>query len=706
MSAMTVAMAQSAKCDVSTIALMKRQIKAGATEFRMIAKLSPEADKAVFEKAGISIDSRVGQMATLTVPAEAVKWLDESKDVLQYSISHPVAGPYCSNTTYDTRTDSVKRGLGVIGDTSFNGDGVYIGVTDWGFDYKHINFNNRALDNRRIERAWDQFRNSAPHPTGYNYGTEIVGTDALFEAECDTLNIYEHGTHGTHVTGIAAGRGVKNSDGVYEYQGQAPYAKLLLSSFLLDEAPWIDAAVWMKDVAETEGRRLVINSSWGMYTFSSLEGESLLSQMIDTMASQGVVFVTSAGNNGNVNFHVSRNFSETDGDTLRTFVTIARSNSVRDYHEAGQALIMWGEPGYDFKARIHYRLNDSVEWMSPWYSTDSITVIDDTIDMGGNPVTVSVMAEHDYPFGNSHRTHMQIDAGKSPEGTLELQIPAQEGIVHAWNVWNLENHAGNTGFSFYSNDIPGYVNGDINYGLSEPACASKCISVAAHGADVMHLDSSVTLGGLTDFSSRGPLINGVDKPEISAPGKNVVSSYNTYRTDRSDHVSFSSSFGSTVYEWGPLSGTSMSSPAVTGIVALMLQANPNLTVDDVRECLFTTARNDIFTGPLRERDSISHEWGWGKADALHAVNAALRKLSVDEVEARNIPVMLYPNPASDRVSVMTGTDVPTTMTVYSIDGRRVIECSVTGETEIDIAPLPRGVYVVRVGARVAKLVKQ
>ncbi|MCR4659305.1 MAG: S8 family peptidase [Bacteroidales bacterium] len=702
LSAMITVFAQSPKCDASTLALMQRQLKAGATQYSMIAKLAPNCDLGELDKAGIKVRTRIGQMATLNVPVEAVSILDQSSSVLQYSISHPIGTPDCERTAYDTRTDAVHEGLGVIGDTSFNGEGVYIGITDWGFDYKHINFNNRAADNRRIDRAWDQFRLAGPAPEGYDYGTEIVGESALFSADCDTMNIYEHGTHGTHVAGIAAGRGVRDTS--IHYRGQAPYARLLLSSFRLDEGSWLDAAAWMKGVAEREGRRLVVNSSWGMYTFSSLEGQSLLSQMIDTMSAQGVVFCTSAGNNGDADLHISKTFGSSE-DTLRTYVTVFRSPVFRDYHEAGQAIIMWGEQGNDFKASIRYTLGDSTVWTSPFYSTDSVLIIDDTIDIGELRIPVSVIAEHDYPYGSSHRTHMQIDAGKTPDGTLELFITADTGTVHAWNVWNLKNHAGNTGFDFYSNQREGYSNGDHFYGVSEPGCAASCITVAAHGADTPG-DSADIPGDIAYFSSYGPLINGIVKPDISAPGVDVISSLNRQRTDRSDEVKYWSSFGGDIYEWGKMSGTSMSSPAVTGIVALLLQANPNLTPAEVRECLTSTARNDLRTGPLHERDSVSILWGWGKADALLAVNAALRKLGINDLAARNIPLLLYPNPATNNITVLTGSDVPLTLSVYSIDGRLITQKTVRGETSLNVSQWPLGVYILRAGSRVSKFVKR
>ena len=57
-------------------------------------------------------------------------------------------------------------------------------------------------------------------------------------------------------------------------------------------------------------------------------------------------------------------------------------------------------------------------------------------------------------------------------------------------------------------------------------------------------------------------------------------------------------FDGMTYEFAKLSGTSMSSPAVAGIVALMLEANPNLSPSDVRDILEATARQDQATGDL------------------------------------------------------------------------------------------------------------
>ena len=161
------------------------------------------------------------------------------------------------------------------------------------------------------------------------------------------------------------------------------------------------------------------------------------------------------------------------------------------------------------------------------------------------------------------------------------------------------------------------------------------------------------------------------------------------------------------YVWARMSGTSMSGPAITGIVALMLEANPQLSPVHIREILCATTRNDSQTGPLHERDSISDIWGWGKVNALAAVNEALAHVDIREADedwfAKSLQV--YPNPARDRITVMTGRHTPETVAIYSTAGTLVLSQQVVMEAQIDISGLPHGVYIVKCGARNTRLVK-
>ena len=205
------------------------------------------------------------------------------------------------------------------------------------------------------------------------------------------------------------------------------------------------------------------------------------------------------------------------------------------------------------------------------------------------------------------------------------------------------------------------------------------------------------------FSSYGPLISGANKPDVSAPGVNVVSSISTFTTSNYSPY-MSKSLAGRTYTWSAMSGTSMSSPAVTGVVALVLQANPLLSTDQVRDIIISTSRNDDRTGALHARDSISQHWGWGKVDALKAVNEALRTVSIDEVEELRLPLHIYPNPTVGMTTINTGCGEPQQAVIYSIDGRIVYEDTINGSASIDTRAWNKGVYIVRVGSRNGKLI--
>jgi serine protease AprX len=93
---------------------------------------------------------------------------------------------------------------------------------------------------------------------------------------------------------------------------------------------------------------------------------------------------------------------------------------------------------------------------------------------------------------------------------------------------------------------------------------------------------------MANFSAYGTTEDGFSKPDLVAPGRNIISLlasttstvYLEHPTHRVDDYYFR------------MSGTSMSTPMVTGAVALMLQRNPNLNPDQVKYRLMSTARSN------------------------------------------------------------------------------------------------------------------
>jgi hypothetical protein len=145
---------------------------------------------------GIIIGSIVGNVVTLRIPISMMDKNFSIPGLVYLAPSHKVL-PMLNKAVKDTRVDSVQHGYTLS--QPFTGKDVFIGITDWGFDYTNPMFYDTNLTHTRIFKAWDQFRTAGPAPSGFNYGTEISGEQSLLQAQCDTFNFYEWATHGSHV---------------------------------------------------------------------------------------------------------------------------------------------------------------------------------------------------------------------------------------------------------------------------------------------------------------------------------------------------------------------------------------------------------------------------------------------------------------------------------------------------------------------------
>jgi len=150
-------------------------------------------------------------------------------------------------------------------------------------------------------------------------------------------------------------------------------------------------------------------------------------------------------------------------------------------------------------------------------------------------------------------------------------------------------------------------------------------------------DLSITIGATDDlntinreddtvagYSSRGPRRDNGDgnplnelKPELSAPGSNIIQAEGCVTSGLCNNL-LGGDAADNGYT-GRGSGTSYATPSVSGIIALMLEANPDLSSAEVKEILkFTAERRGEATQP--DVDPFwNRDFGWGMADAYEAV---------------------------------------------------------------------------------------
>ncbi|WP_109474065.1 carboxypeptidase regulatory-like domain-containing protein [Ornithinimicrobium cavernae] len=149
---------------------------------------------------------------------------------------------------------------------------------------------------------------------------------------------------------------------------------------------------------------------------------------------------------------------------------------------------------------------------------------------------------------------------------------------------------------------------------------------------------------IASFSSRGPVVwDGVEytKPQVSAPGAAI---YSAWPQDSGQ-------------DYHTISGTSMATPHVSGVAALVLSAAPGLSVDELQEVLEDTARTEQFMGALP-----NNAYGHGIVDAYAATTRAAHSGLIS--------------------GTVTGPDGPVAATLTVVDGPGTTADAATGAYDL------------------------
>lgn len=645
--------------------------------FGALAKISDDYNPSQLTTLGIIIGSKINSIVSLKIPVSQINNIEVLPGLSFLQLAGKIK-PELDKATKDIGADSVHLGINLP--QGYTGKDVFIGITDWGFDYTSPMFYDTLLQETRIHAAWDQFKTSGPHPNGFTYGTEYTTPTTLLAAGSDTANIYSFATHGSHVAGIAGGSGAGTI-----YRGVGFESKFLFATFLVDESAVMDAWAWMYQKAQEASKRLVINMSWGLYHFGTLDGNSLLSQAIDNYSAQGVLFANSGGNNGDVNFHIKKDFQN---DTIKSKINFYSYTA--NPNMWGQSIHAWGEVGKSFSSGlIVYDQNGILAASTPLYATDILSsYIDSFLVVGLDTIYFNVSADAAHPQNGRPQMRIRVKSLSATNKVL-LKSTAQDGIVHYWNVTELSNDVGNWGMPFATFGT-GSIAGDKLYGISEPSCTNSLLSVAAY-TPRFYNSSGTALGGIiAPFSSVGPRYDEVLKPEIAAPGVNIVSSISSF-TDNSFTQVSSISFNNRTYPFARFSGTSMASPMVAGVIALVLEANPYLSSAQVKDIIIQSAREDAQTGVIPVNGS--NQWGWGKINAYLAVKLALNTIGFEEVEQETLWTV-YPNPVMQQLHFTVVDELPSTIQIISTLG--TVIAKKVNTASIDVSDLKAGSYWVRV----------
>lgn len=272
----------------------------------------------------------------------------------------------------------------------------------------------------------------------------------------------------------------------------------------------------------------------------------------------------------------------------------------------------------------------------------------------------------------------------------------------------------------------GYTAGSPAESVSSMACGENVIVVGSYnsrneypvlkGAVMGFSNDAYPIDGVSSFTSYGTTFSGKKLPELCAPGMTVISSVSTpwvngtgeetgdlsARVDRKD-LTGAMKANRTDY-WGQMQGTSMATPYVSGVVALLLEQDPTLTVDRVRELLVSTAQ------PMPAgSEKVAMQWGAGKLNAENAMRKLLgMPSSIGDVTA-DTERRFSMEQTEGRITAGIAGESGLTARLISIAGMTVTSSGSNSDTvELTTSGLPAGVYVLVVegksGAAVSRRV--
>jgi minor extracellular serine protease Vpr len=583
----------------------------------------------------------------------------------------------------ELRTDMLQRGL--LGNTTFTGRGVIVGIIDTGIDMFHHDFRiGPQLERSRILSIWDMGISAFPgetSPSPYGYGVAYSRSDIEHDINQENpflriVRSTDRNGHGTHIAGIIGGNGTR-SDGMFT--GNAPDVEFIivrLPQFTVREPHIIDAIGYVFSEADRLGKSAVVNLGLGSHQ-GAHDGTSALETVIDLYNAQpGRVVVVASGNSGDRGVHAG-GIVPPDNSASLWLVTkpeeeaIAGNEFIRTqlwYESDDTASVTVQTPG-----GIRYTVTTGESGIA---ETDDGIVDIETFggEMNGKGARLFDVIIRGYP-----------DTGRFTHGEWSIQIRSNDAPL-VYNMWLI---------SASDADVSLTPNTGRAHTVTIPATAESAVGVGSYAirnsweSFIGTINTNTELYTLSPFSSGGPTRDGRRKPEVTAPGEVIISTISDNARTRF--------FTRYIHDWyETMQGSSIAAAQVAGVAAVLFEYKPELTGLEVRDLLMRSARKDAFT-----REIPNNEWGSGKVDAYALLGLAGR---FTDRPYSNALVVNYPNPfnTSTIIQFSLATESHVTLRVYDILGRPVgtlVEETLPSNlhaVRFDAGGLSSGVYFYRI----------
>ena len=651
-------------------------------------RISPDETDAVLARHHCRKHAQWGDICIASIPLAELGGLAMEPSVQRIEASQP------ANLCVDT-TAAIVQALPVYESTAthqaYTGDGVVVGLVDVGFDLTHPNFVDTVTQRTRISAFWDQLSRDtigSALPVGRDY----IGPEAVraIQHSVDAPST----THGTHTLGIAAGSGFDT-----KYRGIAWGSDLcVVGNAISSNSEYVDSADYYKyttatdalafkycfDYAEQQGKPCVVSFSEGYPPYLD-EEDSLFAATLEQLTGPGRIIVASAGNEGVEKTYFEKTEHQKEaGSFVRSFKEQAL---YRIKSEGEMRLVVYG-----------YQKVDGIPSDTIAFTTAEVPI--DTIirrEMIVGQDTLTVMAYRDLSrFADHDIWQLMLKSNHTLDKLSPLAVVVEgQGRIE---VYGTSTNA----FRDHEADRR-WTAAIVGRNIFAPGCFPGliCVGATTHRLSIRNANGLEFSGSKEEesgkigyYSSTGPAMNDLLKPDVVAPGTNVVSSYSSIYHPEKEVVGYSDYEGER-YPWGVNTGTSMSTPVVAGTIALWLQAKPDLTPQDIIGVMQHSCRH-----PEPRLDYPNEVYGYGEIDAYRGLLEVLSLSGIEDISLHQ-PSGVRVIPAEEGLRLVFDPVVtqPVSVRVYNLSGVCIHTCqlmTVSPEVFVPLSSIRSGVYAVQV----------
>jgi len=424
-------------------------------------------------------------------------------------------------------------------ESGYKGQGTIVAIIDSGLDVDHDVLHISDLSTAKY--GSEEEIEAAKAAAGITYGKWFNDKVVFGYNYVDGNTILKEGeeaSHGMHVTGIATGNPTKALDGEYIY-GVAPEAQVIFLRVFSDLKSYTGPALYVRAIEDAVKLGAdSINLSLGSTTGSEVNMDETLIAAIKAAQKAGVNVAISAGNDG------------TFGDG---------ANPLAENPDYG----LVGNPSTTQDVISVASYNNSIT------RSNVVTFVgmEDNAELNNGKSSFTNPDKSDKKFENGKAyDYVYVGTGTAEELegvdlTGKLALIQRGGLTFSEKIANATAH-GAEGVIIFNNDPDG---SNISMAIDDTAIAIPSafipykfgIELAKGGyqikfSDVAEKFDNPGAGKFSSFSSWGLTTDGALKPDVAAPGGSIYSSYNNDK-------------------YGSMSGTSMASPHVAGVIALVKQ---------------------------------------------------------------------------------------------------------------------------------------